>query len=375
MRNYQPLLDDPNVQAFLALIRWTEGAGYRTLFGGGKFDSFADHPRQAITRTLGGKPLTSTAAGAYQFLSRTWDECAKALGLGDFSPLSQDLAALFLIDRRKALDFVIAGKWEKSIAGCNREWASLPGSPYGQPTKSMVKCLNFLDEAVRKAPAPAPAPAPVPAPEIPRPPVQEAPEARPQPQPAPSFGPENFFMPKDPPMLPFVAAAIPALIQAAPSLIRLFGDSPQSEKNAKTAEIVAGIAREVTQSPTVEGAVAALQADPALAGTFKAAVEDKWYAITGESGGGGIEGARKADRAASDSGKPWMSPALWVAMAILPLVYMVTAAVMFGADWTMEIKAMVVSSIISLVLGSITGFFLGTSYGSQKKTDMLAERK
>lgn len=85
-----------NLRAFLYLIRYCEGTagenGYRTQFGGGLFDSFDDHPRQAITRKLGGKDLTSTAAGAYQFLSRTWDECAKALSLPDFSPESQDRA-------------------------------------------------------------------------------------------------------------------------------------------------------------------------------------------------------------------------------------------------------------------------------------------
>jgi len=69
-----------------------------------------------------------------------------------------------------------------------------------------------------------------------------------------------------------------------------------------------------------------------------------------------------------------MSPALWVAGALIPLVYIVVSAVMFGSEWTMEVKAMVVSSIISLVLGSITGFFLGTSYGSQQKTQMLVGR-
>ena len=93
-----------NLRAFLYMIRHCEGTagenGYRTQFGGGLFDSFADHPRQAITRTLGGKPITSTAAGAYQFLARTWDECAKALGLPDFSPASQDAAATFLINQR-----------------------------------------------------------------------------------------------------------------------------------------------------------------------------------------------------------------------------------------------------------------------------------
>jgi muramidase (phage lysozyme) len=152
MRNYAQLLVNRNVQAFLALIRFTEGAGYRTMFGGEQCESLSDHPRRAITRTLGGKPITSTAAGAYQFLSRTWDECAAALNLCDFGPHNQDVAALFLIDRRGALDHVIAGQWKSAILGCNKEWASLPGSPYGQPTKTMDKCLAFIDTQIRQAP-------------------------------------------------------------------------------------------------------------------------------------------------------------------------------------------------------------------------------
>lgn len=176
-------------------------------------------------------------------------------------------------------------------------------------------------------------------------------------------------------MAPFIAAAIPSLIQAAPALIRLFGNSEQAEKNAKAAEVAVEIAKAVTETPTAEGAVAAMQADPELANTYARAVAAQWYELAGEAGGGGIAGARQADRDAMQQGKPWMSPALWVAMMILPLVYMVSGAVLFGASWTMEIKAMVVSSIISLVLGSVTGFFLGTSYGSQQKTAMLADRR
>lgn len=172
-------------------------------------------------------------------------------------------------------------------------------------------------------------------------------------------------------MAPFIAAAIPALIQSAPSLIRIFGNGEQAEKNAKAAEAVAQIARDVTSSDTTEAAVKTIQSDPVMQQTFSAAVEEKWYQITGEAGGGGIAGARQYDREAQQ-GKPWLSPALWVAGALIPLVYIVVVAVMFGSDWTMEVKAMVVSSIISLVLGSITGFFLGTSYGSQQKTQMMA---
>lgn len=172
-------------------------------------------------------------------------------------------------------------------------------------------------------------------------------------------------------MVPFVAAAIPALIQAAPALIRIFGKGGQSDKNAQAAEKVAEIAKEITGETTVEGAVNVLGADPVVARQFSDAVEAKWYELTGEAGGGGIAGARKADAAAVASGKAWQSPALLVSGALLPLVYLVVAAVLFGEGWTNDIRAMVVSSIISLVLGSVTGFFLGTSYGSQRRADAM----
>jgi len=175
---------------------------------------------------------------------------------------------------------------------------------------------------------------------------------------------------------PFIAPAIPYLINAAPALIRIFGEKGENtEKYAKAAETAVEIAKAVTERPTAEGAVAAMQADPELASTYAKAVAAQWYELAGEAGGGGIAGARQADQAAMQQGKPWMSPALWVAVLILPLVYLVVAAVMFGEGWTNDIRAMVVSSIISLVLGSITGFFLGTSYGSQQKTAMLSDRR
>lgn len=160
MTQYADLLSNRNVKAFLALIKYTEGAGYQTLFGGERFTSFDDHPRRKITKTLGGKPITSTAAGAYQFLTRTWDECAVAVGLLDFSPLSQDQAALYLIDRRRALNAIIEGDWKTALERCNREWASLPGSPYGQPTKSLETCLSFLYANTEKEEAAAPTPFP-----------------------------------------------------------------------------------------------------------------------------------------------------------------------------------------------------------------------
>lgn len=130
-----------NLQAFLGMIRYCEGTagpeGYRTLVGGGLLDSLEDHPRQVITITSGGRQIKSSAAGAYQFLAGTWDEVSTALGLTDFSPASQDIAAAYLIRRRGALGDVYAGRINDAVRKCAKEWASLPGSPYGQPVKTL----------------------------------------------------------------------------------------------------------------------------------------------------------------------------------------------------------------------------------------------
>lgn len=140
-----------NVAAFLAMIRNAEGTagpdGYRMHFGGELFDSYADHPRRVVTRTLGGRPISSSAAGAYQFLSTTWDEARAALGLPDFSPESQDKAAIFLIRRRGALADVRAGRFEDAVAKVAKEWASMPGSPYGQPVKTLAQVRAVYEGA------------------------------------------------------------------------------------------------------------------------------------------------------------------------------------------------------------------------------------
>ena len=136
-----------NVAAFLRVIRTGEGtagpSGYRMLYGGRLFASYADHPRIAVT--AGG--ITSTAAGAYQILARTWDDVQGSLELPDFSPASQDVAALYLIRRRGALDDVRAGNFDVAIARVNKEWASLPGSPYGQPTIALDQARDVYQAA------------------------------------------------------------------------------------------------------------------------------------------------------------------------------------------------------------------------------------
>lgn len=131
-------LTNSNVQALLRVIRQGEGTstmnGYRTIFGGGLFDSYADHPRRIVKKN----GYSSSAAGAYQFLTSTWDETARIMGLGDFTPASQDLAAVGLLAKRGALADAKAGRFDAAIAKIGKEWASMPGSPYGQPVITLA---------------------------------------------------------------------------------------------------------------------------------------------------------------------------------------------------------------------------------------------
>ena len=147
--NLLPVLDNPNVRSFLDMISAAEGTtqhGYNTLFGGGKVESLADHPRQLFDFTeTTGRPNKTTAAGRYQFLSNTWDEQAKKLGLPDFGERSQDLAAVNLLQERGILPDVLQGNWETAVKKSGPIWASLPSSPYPQPRQSNEFVMGKLN--------------------------------------------------------------------------------------------------------------------------------------------------------------------------------------------------------------------------------------
>ncbi|HYD23025.1 MAG TPA: glycoside hydrolase family 104 protein [Flavipsychrobacter sp.] len=125
-----------NLKAFLLMIQYAEGTiginAYKTLYGGSLFHDLSRHPNKAITK--GG--LTSTAAGAYQILNRTWIDVQRTLKLPDFSRLSQDRAAIELIRRRGALEDVLSGRFATAVYKVRKEWASLPGAGYGQGERS-----------------------------------------------------------------------------------------------------------------------------------------------------------------------------------------------------------------------------------------------
>ena len=141
-------------KAFLDMLAWSEGTdkpgqptknrGYDVIVGGSLFTSYADHPRKLITLN---PRLKSTAAGRYQLLSRYWDAYRSQLGLGDFSPTSQDAVALQQIKERRALELIDNGNIRQAIERCSNIWASLPGAGYGQHEHKIENLLKKLKEA------------------------------------------------------------------------------------------------------------------------------------------------------------------------------------------------------------------------------------
>ena len=327
-------LAHPNVQAFLRVIREGEtnqtGAAYKMLFGGGYFSSFVDHPRRAVSAA----GLTSTAAGAYQFLSKTWDGLEAKYGFPDFSPACQDEAAVALIHGRQALADLLRGDLSEVLDKCSYEWASLPPGRYGQPTLDAKRVYAVYEKWL--APAQS-VPAPV---------------------------PEKPAMPA-----PFVFAAFEALLAAVPTLIRSFGKGQRSEDNAKLAEMIVPIAKQAVGATNEQDLVEKL-ADPALVNQIDKAVRENWLDIQ-EAGGGGIQGAREYNLQAAD--KPLrQQPAFIISLLLLifPLLLCFDVFVGHPGFYTPEMKTQVITAIL-VIIGMVGAFWLGSSQSSRTKDEAL----
>lgn len=337
MTDINEALKSPNVQAFLRVLRAGESSqddvAYRTMYGGGTFASFQDHPR--IKNTAAG--ITSSAAGAYQFLEKTWNGLDAKYNFPDFSPATQDFAAVALIKGRGALDDVLAGRFDEAIRKCNREWASLPGSPYGQPTITLARARKVYEDYGGT--------------------YSESTTV-------------TTELPKETKMvpLPIIGLAIQAIAAFMPKVRELFPGSEVAERNVKAAEAVINIAKDAIGAANEQDLITKLKEDPQAANIVEKAVQDNWFGIV--EVGGGIVAAREAAVEMTKAGVPlWSNPAFIVSMVLLVPVYAVIGSVIGllpDVQWDDNVKMLVVGLISNVVSGTM-GFWLGSSFGSQKK--------
>lgn len=135
------LLGNENIKRTLQMIRSAEGTQQykepeRVNFGGSRKEDLSKHGnvmRPFRTAKYGAQQTSAT--GAYQFLGKTWSAAQRALELPNFERTSQDLAALYLIQQRGALNAAMSGNVPQLSKMLGGEWASLGNNNYGQPTR------------------------------------------------------------------------------------------------------------------------------------------------------------------------------------------------------------------------------------------------
>jgi muramidase (phage lysozyme) len=122
----------PRLKAFLEMVAWSLGTaqpeGYTLFISGESFTDFKDHPRQPKCAFYGGREICSDNAGRYFIHSSTWDALVQQIELPDFSPQSQDKAAVELIRQKNALEDIETGRLEPAIYKLSSIWGSLPNS-------------------------------------------------------------------------------------------------------------------------------------------------------------------------------------------------------------------------------------------------------
>ncbi len=145
----ESLLADPRVRAMLDAIGYSEGTdkkfGYATKVGGGSQGDLAHKDRGIVDL---GRGLRSSASGRYQFLNKTWDSVAGQLGLTDFSAHAQDLAAVRLLMRRRAIKPLLNNNFAGAVHAARKEWASFPGAGYGQRERRLQSLESVYNRSL-----------------------------------------------------------------------------------------------------------------------------------------------------------------------------------------------------------------------------------
>lgn len=258
-------------------------------------------------------------------------------------------------------------------------------------TKKINGALNGLDdrlarwEKAKQAIASTPeAQQTAPDPEMPTT-YMPAGEGGPDEQPAPV--PKGTPMPSvsdvvDSPLTKFALAAINPLLGAVPELVHLFIDKQTGqtvpERNAAAVVKMVSVAQQALQAaghdaPNEQAVAQAVTSDPAAKALVRDALMANYYQIAvGEAGGGGIDGARKANAAYAQPGVPgfWLNPAFIISVLLLVMPFMLLADVFYihPAAYVGELRTQIVTGLLAIVF-SVAGYWIGTSFSSAKKDD------
>ena len=171
-------------------------------------------------------------------------------------------------------------------------------------------------------------------------------------------------------MAPFIAAALPALIELVPKLGGLFSSgSATANRNVKAAEIVVEAATRAIGATNAQDMAERIKSDPEAAMQAKKAIEAAWFQI--QEVGGGIEAASKRNEEYLDPNKRpfWQAPVFSVSILLMlfPFGLFVDLMWLHPDSYNENLRTQIVTAVLGL-LSIVSAFWLGSSLGSQRKT-------
>lgn len=176
------------------------------------------------------------------------------------------------------------------------------------------------------------------------------------------------------PLLPAVIAAfLPKLIEAVPRLTEIFPPSSEvAQRNVKAATLVFDIAKEALHAKNEQEVVEQIGNSAAAVAAVQQAIENRWFDLQ-DAGGGGIEGARKFDLKSQEIGEIYNSPSFWIALALLPLVYMIAGAVtgLWGAPFSDDVRSAIANGLVGMIIGALAGYYFGQMTSKNRANNVV----
>jgi muramidase (phage lysozyme) len=393
---YDPreLLKNANVLAFYRVVRQGESnqidsgpdSAYTLVNGGKHFFDFTDHPYKGLSTFHGGR-----AAGAPQFLPSTWAEMQQRYSLKDFSPENQDIGFVGCVLKHKgAIEAVVEGRFEDAVALLRSEWTSLPGASESNAKWNMVAARDLYMRYGGTIASGSESAAHVDT--QPAAPIEDRSTTY-----VGGADNSNAIVQNEPQQgaskMPFLALLQmfgPMLVNMIPQIKGII--SPKGEvaqRNVALAEAVVNTIVDTTKQPNMQGAIEAMQKDPALKDQVTQALVTHPDILPFMEVGGGVEKARASDLQVMAAEKPFYktSAVFWVSMLLLPMVYWYVGGSIvggieipddwpwyaqvplkfFGKAWDDGAKVGLANLIVGLVLGGICGVYYGISVTQAKQ--------
>lgn len=388
----QSLGRNPRIAAFKPVLRYGESnltdRAYHLRYPGTYFHDLSRHPKIFVPLADGRR---SSAAGAYQITWTTWSELVAKYGFETFGVQEQEEACTALLVRCGAADLLLTGDISGAIVAARLTWTSLPGAAENvrkswDMSAAVAMYHRLLGPSMPSDAQPKPDPAPEPAPVEP---VDANPYDEPTEETTPPDTKESI-MPF--PLALLISTFGPLISNLIPQVAKLVDQSEVAKRNTKAAELVVNTIVEASGKADLPTALEEMQRDPVLKQAVAQAVVSQPEIMGLLEVGGGVKEAREFALHAQVAERPfWFNPVFWITLLFLPLIGWIIGSVLiggvelrpdapwwadaffklFGLQFTPEVRAGTVGTVLGTVLGGICGIWFGTSYGSLKKDERM----